>query len=50
VLGNILQQNVRLLKGPAQCDANYCPYFCEKYTSLPYLTVPESVEVSTTTL
>jgi hypothetical protein len=32
-LGNILQRTVRLLSAPKQCNAWYCPHFCEKYTS-----------------
>lgn len=32
-LGNILSKDVRLLSAPEPCDASYCPYFCEKYTS-----------------
>jgi len=35
VLGNILAQNVKFLKGPKFCDTWYCPYFCEKYSSAP---------------
>jgi hypothetical protein len=32
-LGNLLQQNVKLLDQPRACDTNYCLYYCEKYTS-----------------
>jgi MoaA/NifB/PqqE/SkfB family radical SAM enzyme len=32
-LGNLLQKTVRLLRSPKPCDTEYCPYFCEKYTS-----------------
>jgi hypothetical protein len=32
-LGNILRKDIRLLSAPVPCDASYCPYFCEKYTS-----------------
>ena len=38
-LGNILQKNAAFLDGPTPCDSVYCPYFCEKYTSPPF--VPE---------
>ncbi len=34
--GNNPQKNVSLLHAPAVCDASYCPYFCEKYTSPQY--------------
>jgi MoaA/NifB/PqqE/SkfB family radical SAM enzyme len=36
-LGNTLAGNVRLLKAPKLCDTTYCPYFCEKYTSPPFV-------------
>ena len=36
-LGNILEKNVRLLDAPKRCDTTYCPYFCEKYTSPPFV-------------
>jgi MoaA/NifB/PqqE/SkfB family radical SAM enzyme len=36
-LGNILQKTVRLLSSPKPCDTVYCPYFCEKYTSPPFM-------------
>lgn len=36
-LGNILQKNVNLLSHPQRCDSSYCPYFCAKYTSPPYI-------------
>ena len=36
-LGNILLRKGRLLKGPQPCDTHYCPYFCEKYTSDPFV-------------
>jgi len=36
-LGNLLRKNVSLLTGPRPCDASYCPYFCEKYTSAQFL-------------
>lgn len=32
-LGNILKQTVKLRRAPSPCDATYCPYFCEKYTT-----------------
>ena len=32
-LGNILSKELKLLSAPVPCDAGYCPYFCEKYTS-----------------
>jgi MoaA/NifB/PqqE/SkfB family radical SAM enzyme len=34
ILGNILFNNVSLLKAPKLCDTAYCPYFCEKYSIL----------------
>ncbi len=33
VMGNVLLKNVKFLDRPAVCNASYCPYFCEKYTS-----------------
>jgi len=36
-LGNILLKNVALLNVPKPCDSFYCPYFCEKYTSPPFV-------------
>ena len=36
-LGNILMKDVRLLDAPKRCDTSYCPYFCEKYTSPPFV-------------
>jgi len=36
-LGNILQRTVRLLTAPRRCDTEYCPYFCEKYTSAAFV-------------
>jgi MoaA/NifB/PqqE/SkfB family radical SAM enzyme len=36
-LGNILLKSVSLLNGPKPCDSLYCPYFCEKYTSPPFV-------------
>jgi len=35
-MGNILEKTVRLLSSPTPCDTEYCPYFCEKYTSPPF--------------
>lgn len=32
-LGNLLDGSFRPLEAPAPCDAVYCHYFCEKYTS-----------------
>lgn len=36
-LGNILLRNVALLDSPKPCDSFYCPYFCEKYTTPPFV-------------
>ena len=36
-LGNILEKNVALLNSPKPCDSFYCPYFCQKYTSPPFV-------------
>jgi MoaA/NifB/PqqE/SkfB family radical SAM enzyme len=36
-LGSILKKNVELMQEPGLCDSSYCPYFCEKYTSSPYV-------------
>ncbi len=36
-LGNVLMRDVNLFKGPRRCDTTYCPYYCEKYTSAPFV-------------
>jgi len=41
-LGNILLKNVTFLKAPKSCDSFYCPYFCEKYTSPPWVPAQET--------
>jgi MoaA/NifB/PqqE/SkfB family radical SAM enzyme len=38
-LGNLLEENLRLLSAPRVCDTRYCPYFCEKYTQPQFLGV-----------
>lgn len=35
-LGNILAGDLEFLAAPAPCDAEYCLYFCNKYTSDPF--------------
>ena len=42
-LGNILLKNVALLDAPKPCDSFYCPYFCEKYTSPPFVAGPQTM-------
>jgi len=44
-LGNLLLKNVRLLNGPKRCNASYCPYFCEKYTSPQFLSEQSSLRM-----
>lgn len=41
-LGNILLRNVAFLTAPKPCDSFYCPYFCEKYTSPPFVPAQET--------
>jgi hypothetical protein len=41
-LGNVLAQNIAFLDGPKPCDTFYCPYFCEKYTSAPFVPTQQS--------
>ncbi len=36
-LGNVLKRDVQFLTRPQPCDTSYCPYFCEKYTSPPFV-------------
>ena len=45
-LGNILLKNIKLLPSPTECDTDYCPYFCEKYTSQPSVQMPKGAFTS----
>ena len=41
-LGNILRKNVNFLRAPIPCFSDYCPYFCEKYTSPQFIPMRET--------
>jgi len=41
-LGNVLDRDLALLDAPKPCDSLYCPYFCEKYTSPPFVPVQQN--------
>jgi hypothetical protein len=45
-LGNILLKNLKLLPSATVCDTSYCPYFCEKYTSQPFVHMPKGAFTS----
>ena len=39
-LGNILLETLSLNESPKRCNTEYCPYFCEKYTSAKFAHSP----------